>query len=638
MTSPYPQMTQIIKTVSEELRIPVKIVEGTMIEAALAVKSEIEKHPEIEVVISRAGTLKEIEKQQVQRPLIHADNSDFDILEAFWNARKLGNNIAFLTFRDERYSYRFELLNEILGFKVQLFPYQTWEELVEQIHHAKRMGIDVVVGGGVSASRIIQENGMKGMHISTSKRTIVRAILQANDIVNYRIEAREKAELLNSILNITGDSIVVTNKQGRIIYFNPSAETVFGVHANQVIGLSKEELSVAEPFYTFFTSRPKQVIVISGKQYILDLVDRENEFGTVYTLREIDKIQQLESHIRANIYQQGFVAKYTFDDFLTSDESMKNLKLRAKKYAETDLPILITGESGTGKELLAHAIHQASSRKPSPFVKVNCASMSEELLEVELFGREKNIMGGDKGKPGLFELSHGGTLVLDEIGDLPPKIQASLLHVIQEKRIVRLGGQKVIPIDVRLILTSNKNLWELVEQGKFRKDLYFRINVLRLAIRPLRERREDIPLLVNHFLHQRKVSFLTWNQLPLKLKDFFLSYEWPGNVRELENVVDRMVLNLDTLTQPGDFIEELLQETMKGETVPHSMEKTHAVQVHKSLHQNEMLVTLGDLQDIEKQVLEHMLKRYHNNRSMVAEKLGISRTTLWKKLKDYGLQ
>ena len=323
---------------------------------------------------------------------------------------------------------------------------------------------------------------------------------------------------------------------------------------------------------------------------------------------------------------------------MTSDEHVKNLKLRAKKYAETDLPILITGESGTGKELLAHAIHQASSRKQAPFVKVNCASMSAELLETELFGREEGYVEGDKGKPGLFELSHGGTLFLDEIGDLPPKIQAALLHVIQEKRIVRLGGQKIIPIDVRLILTSNQNLWELVEQGKFRKDLYFRINVLRLAIRPLRERREDIPLLVNHFLHKRRVSFLTWNQLPLKLKDFFLSYDWPGNVRELENVVDRMVLNIDTLTQPSDFIEELLQETTRKETISHTLKEHSATQVSRNVQQNEMVISIGDMQNIEKQVLEHMLQRYHNNRSMVAEKLGISRTTLWKKLKDYGLQ
>lgn len=634
-TSPYPQMTQIIKDVSQELNIPVKIIEGTMIEAALAVKNAIEKNPDIEVVISRAGTLREIQKQNIQRPVIHAENSDFDILEAFWNARKLGDKIAFLTYQDERYPYRFELLNEILGFQVHLYPYQSWENLLEQIQQAKKDGIDVVVGGGIGAMEVILQSGMKGMHISTSKRTIVRAILQAQDIINYREEAREKAELLNSILNITGDSIVVTNKQGRVIYFNPSAEAVFGIHAQQVIGLSKEELSFAEPFQTFFASPPKQVIVISGKQYFLDTVDKGNEFGTVYTLREIDKIQQMESHIRANIYQQGFVAKYSFDDLLTADEGMKNLKLRAKKYGKTDLPILITGESGTGKELLAHAIHQASARKHAPFVKVNCASMSEELLESELFGYDETF-GKGKGKPGLFELSHGGTLFLDEIGDITPKMQASLLHVIQEKRIVRLGGQKVIPIDVRIILSSNKNLWDLVEQDKFRRDLYFRINVLRLQIPPLRKRREDISLLVNHFLHQRKVSFLTWNQLPLKLKDFFLSYDWPGNVRELENVVDRMVLNIDTLTRPSDFIEEILQENASKENV--SPAEKNAVPQFGKIGQNEMLITIGDMQTIERQVLEQMLKRYHNNRSMVAEKLGISRTTLWKKLKDYDLQ
>ncbi|OUM90386.1 MAG: hypothetical protein BAA01_16220 [Bacillus thermozeamaize] len=637
MTSPYPQMTEIIHEIAKELEIPVMVIEGTMTEAAQAVKQMIEKEPSIEIVISRAGTYQEIARQNIGRPLLHCDNSDFDILEAFWRAKKIGDKVAFLTFQDERYPYQFSTLKEILGFDIFLYPYQNWEQLVSQIEQAKRDGMDVIVGGGKKAMQLIQAQGMKGVHIATSRRAIARALLRANEIVNYRIEAREKAEQLQAILNMTGEAIIVTDKLGRIIYFNPSAESVLGIRASNVIGLSPQDILSISPLNDILQSISRNIVKIYDNQYVVELKTIEIEsslMGKIFILKEVNKIQQLETQIRKEIYHKGLVAKHCFDDIIHNSEKMKQVILKAQKYAETDSTILITGESGVGKELLAQSIHNASLRKDGPFVAINCAAISESLLESELFGYAEGAFTGAKkgGKPGVFELAHGGTLFLDEIGEISTKIQAILLRVLQEKEIMRVGGDRMIPVDVRVIAATNKNLWESVQKGLFREDLFFRLNVLRLQVPPLRERKDDIPLIVNRLLRQHKVSMLTWEQLPDALKQFFLDYDWPGNIRQLENVVERLVLNLDTLTQIEDFVEEILYERSgKRADLSGDFCRDNFLPMTKN---GKIVITPSSMEEMEIQILEQMLKMYNNNRSLVAEKLGISRTTLWKKLKD----
>lgn len=633
MTSPYPQMTQEIADVSKELNIPVKIVEGFMKEAALLVKNTLEKKPSIEVIISRAGTFEEISNQNISCPIIHCDNSDFDILEAFWNAKKIGDKIGFLTYQDERYPYKISKLNEILGTDIHLYPYQSWEDLVEKIEKSYHDHIDVIVGGGRAAMKLIHDYGMKGMHISTSRRTITRAILRAQDIVNYRIQAREKAEQLNSILNITGEAIIVTDKLGNITYFNPSAESILGIDAKQVIGLSNEEILSIDTLYQIINSPCKQVIKIFDKPFIIESIDIEiesNMFGKVYTIKEVKKIQQLENKIRQELYQKGLVAKHELDNILCNNFKMKQLIMKAKKYSERDSTILITGESGTGKELFAQGIHLASLRKDGPFVAVNCAAISDSLLQSELFGYDDGAFTGARkgGKPGMFELAHGGTIFLDEIGEISTEIQAILLRVIQEKEIMRVGGDRLTPIDVRVIAATNRNLWESVQNGTFREDLFFRLNVLRLQLPPLRERKDDISLLVNNMLRHHKVTFFTWEQFPSELKYFFLEYKWPGNVRHLENVVERLVLNMDTLTDPNDLIREILYEYDIRSSAFEKITNT------ASPNKESMIVSIGNMEEMEVQILEQMLKMYEDNRSLVADKLGISRTTLWKKLKS----
>ena len=247
----------------------------------------------------------------------------------------------------------------------------------------------------------------------------------------------------------------------------------------------------------------------------------------------------------------GYFSKYEFKDLIGKNKRFLTTKNKAKKISKTNSTIILSGETGTGKELFAGAIHNNSLRKNNPFVAINCTTLPENLLESELFGYEKGAFTGAKkeGKIGLFERADKGTLFLDEIGDLPLSLQTRLLRVIEEKEIMRIGGDSIIPIDVRIIAATNRNLQELVDKGKFRKDLYFRLNVFQFQIPSLRERREDIPILIEYFFEKWEASRI----LKQNFISFYNNYKWPGNIRELKNVLKNMI----TLSQDDLKLENL---------------------------------------------------------------------------------
>ena len=263
--------------------------------------------------------------------------------------------------------------------------------------------------------------------------------------------------------------------------------------------------------------------------------------GAVATFQEISKIQDYEKMIRSELYKKGLTANYTFYDYIGENKEVKEQIAKAKIYAKTNSTVLIIGESGTGKEILAQSIHNASDRNNNPFVAVNCSAIPENLLESELFGYEEGAFSGAKkgGKVGLFELAHTGTILLDEIGNMPLNLQARLLRVLQEKEIWRLGSDRSIKVDVRVIASTNDNLFEMVKRGDFRRDLYFRLNVLKLEPMPLRERKDDIELIFNYYINKYSKTHISIDEeLMHKIKD----YVWPGNVRELQNFVERVCL------------------------------------------------------------------------------------------------
>lgn len=333
------------------------------------------------------------------------------------------------------------------------------------------------------------------------------------------------------------------------------------------------------------------------------------------------------SHSNIKNINSNFKAKYTFDDIITQSSLIKHFKSRAHSFAATNLPVLITGESGVGKELFAHAIHNNSNRASNSFVSINCAAIPETLLESELFGYEAgSFTGANKsGKLGKFELAQGGTIFLDEIGDLPLNMQSKLLRVLQENQIEKIGSSKSIDIDVRIIAATNYDLLKKVEEKKFRADLYYRLNVLNLNIPSLRERPEDIPLLIEHFrssFHQKNAIYKRFSK---EVISTLSNYNWPGNVRELKNIVYRLMV-----IATGDEVTKA--------SIPINILENSYKSMANSYSTSELLSEKGSLnnilKEIELKIIEDTLNICDNNKSKAAELLGIKRMTLYRKLKN----
>lgn len=341
-----------------------------------------------------------------------------------------------------------------------------------------------------------------------------------------------------------------------------------------------------------------------------------------------NKLQLMESNQKLQLQvQEALVAvnkKFTFRNILTQDADFLEILNKAKHISSSFSTVIIRGESGTGKELLARAIHSESQRRTKPFIAVNCASIPENLLESELFGYEEGAFTGAKkeGKAGKFELASGGTIFLDEIGDMPLSLQPKLLRVLQERNVDRVGGKKSIPIDVRIIAATNKNLEEMVDRGEFRGDLYYRLNVIPLFIPPLYTRRNDIPLYVDYFV-KKYGSMLSKDNLEVDhaLMQWLRDYNWPGNVRQLENVVEYMVnMAEEKVISFSEVPEKLMNENMYT-----------AKEGNMSLEER--------LTEYEKKILQKMISpgMTMDEKNRIAKKLGISIATLYRKLDKYGM-
>lgn len=342
-------------------------------------------------------------------------------------------------------------------------------------------------------------------------------------------------------------------------------------------------------------------------------------------------LEKKQTDQELHILKNELVERYQFHNIISKDKVMQNIFRHISQIADTDTTVLICGETGTGKEMVARAIHFNSSRKNKPFIAVNCAALTETLLESELFGHEKgSFTGAFKQKLGRFELANGGTLFIDEVGDIPLVIQVKLLRAIEEKAFVRVGGTQLISTDVRIISSTNRNLEELITQGKFREDLYYRLNVFPIKLPPLRERKEDIPLLAKHFLKTyAEKSVKEINDISPSAIATLMQYDWPGNIRELENIIERSLLLetgtiLNTVFLPGRIeenirIQSLLSQSNRG-----------------SLSHKDYIKSIISIAEIE--YIINLLKKNEGNIQNAAKEARINRKTLYRKTIEYGIK
>lgn len=351
------------------------------------------------------------------------------------------------------------------------------------------------------------------------------------------------------------------------------------------------------------------ITIIDDLNYMYNLIIENN------LIREFKSFESKNFSI-SNVYK----SKYTWDDILCGSSTLKSCIEKAKLFAETDFPVLISGESGVGKELFAHAIHNHSTRRENPFVKINCAAIPENLIESELFGHEEGAFTGaaKNGRIGKFELANTGTIFLDEIGDLPFQMQVKLLRVLQEKEIERIGGNVIINLDLRIIAATNSNLKEKVIEGTFRSDLYYRLNVLAVEIPPLRERPLDIPVLVKNISEDFYKEYGILREFPRPFLEALSLYSWPGNVRELKNVLERvMVVSKEKVVSIKNIPKEIINKNSDKESCKPKKLK-------------------DSILETEKKLIIDILIQNNFNKSKTAEALGIPRMTLYRKLKQIG--
>ncbi len=377
------------------------------------------------------------------------------------------------------------------------------------------------------------------------------------------------------------------------------------------------------------------VIMISAHGEIPDAVNALKAGAKDYLTKPFNpdeliiKLKGLvENKRREDLIEAGRRTAPRESGLIGDSPAMRALSAQICKIAGTDVTVLITGESGTGKEVVAQEIHKQGSRSDEPFVAVNIGGIHESLMESELFGHEKgSFTGAHSRKIGLFELAGGGTLFLDEIGEMPMPLQVKLLRVLQDRKIRRLGGNSDIPVNARIISATNKDVESLVKEGKFRDDLYYRLNVFRITLPPLRERSGDIPLLGEYLLNKAAARM---GKAPHHLSDDarqkLLSYSYPGNIRELENVLERALIYCEGNEINAEDID------LHRVSVPEEPARTHP-----KTGGNRETVTPGSLEEIEKRAIQDALARWNGNRTRAAEELGVSRKTIINKIKFYGL-
>ena len=371
-----------------------------------------------------------------------------------------------------------------------------------------------------------------------------------------------KIEELDTILNLSKDGILFTSKDGEINTYNSKVKDILDINED-IYGKYIEDIFVDSLKVLLSEKEILDKVVVFNRKYInvnkKNIYNRDEKMGTYYSLQEITYIKKLEQNLTKKLREKGQIAKYTFKDIKTNSPKMFECIDLAKKVSKSDLSILIRGESGTGKELIAQSIHNNSNRKNQPFIAVNCAAVPENLLESQLFGYDKGTFtGGLKdGKQGLFELANNGTIFLDEIGDMPLELQTKLLRVLQEKQIMPVGSHNVINIDVRIISATNKNLEQMIDNSQFREDLYYRLNTIPINIPPLRERKEDILIIMEDLINKKLV-------ITPEAKKLIQNYMWKGNIRELQNVTSYLNIMCEDIVLEKDLPPNLRSSDNKN--------------------------------------------------------------------------
>jgi len=620
--SPSSQLTVVVESLLVERDLPVILAQASEATAVIIARRLIENG--IEILISRGKTA-ELLRESVQIPVIEIRHTFLDCFNAYQKARSYADNVAFLATSQAYVKVLSKALPFLKGASIcTIDPFDKTESISSVFEQLSKNNINVVIGG-LSLQNLAITYGMHYVMSEADPDSIDDAMSEAlhflkieSDKQRKNLELKKRYEMIDAILNCVSEGLLSIDAKLKITNIN--------AFATRYLTPVESGEEISHPILRNYFSNVLQsgqtisgVLIDTGRYSlsvnISPVMLHDSIVGAVASIQNQSEIKKIEQKMRLR-HSETHIADKTFKDIIGNSPALLSAKHLAEKYAGVESTVMIEGETGTGKELFAQSIHNASARSSGPFVAINCASFAASVIESELFGYVKGAFTGalQEGKVGVFELAHGGTIFLDEISELSIDIQLKLLRTLQERKIIRIGDNKIIPVDIRIITASNKNLVRLIEQGKFREDFYYRICVLRLALPSLQQRLADIPSLVMHLLRVLGHGDLSISNVVLhKLSQ----REWPGNIRQLSNIVERLIVVAE-----NNIVDEAMLDDVLADVAPVLISNDYQPDSNREFPD-------------EKHLLMNALKQVRGNRQQAAKLLGISGTTLWRKIKKY---
>lgn len=593
-------------------------------------------------VLLSSGNNAQVLRRCTDKPVITISPSLYDILLACSKALDYCDKPVIYMYQNTFSTVDIKQVANVLAVDIEFETYERTDASIEErIVRYKQEGLSCIIGSGM-VCEIAERHGIRSIYLFPEE-SIRNSLHTAADLAVSIFQNNQNNLHLSTVVNSSARGIILVNPEGEIFLCNPRAKKYLGIREQFANGLRIEQFFDSEAVQRIAeaTAATRLFREFQGVAYaveVLPIVTRGEVTDRLLYIEDLHEIQKTEREFRREIWaQKGFVAKYSFKEYHTVNRQFQDFLSIAKSFAKTEEPVVILGETGVGKEFLAQSIHNHSTRSGKAFVAVNCAAIPENLLESELFGYSDGAFTGAKkgGKEGYFEMAHMGTIFLDEIGEMNILLQSKLLRVIQERQVLRVGATQLVPFDARIIVATNKNLWQLVQDGTFRKDLYYRLNVLELDIPPLRQRPDDTLVLFEDFLC--RLSPAIWGNIASRSEDLLAllsSHTWPGNVRELENFVHMMVAHW----RPSDGQAEIMDMVRRLLALKQQRNDTGDSGYPPPLptpppHRSDT----GLLKANEERQIREAMKACDNNFSRAAEMLGIHRTTLWRKLKRFGI-
>jgi transcriptional regulator, propionate catabolism operon regulatory protein len=579
-------------------------------------------------VVVASGSNGSYLKSRIDVPVVLVQPSGFDVMQSLARARREADLVALVTYGETPVEVR--RFASAFGLDVVFASYRTVQDAEACVLDLRDRGVGAVVGPGL-VNDLAARLGLVPFFVY-SRPSVRAAFDNALEVVQATWRETQRRQRLDSVLQHLRDGVVALDAQGRVEAINQRLAAVLDIDPVAAAG---QPLAALAPdiAFTLPEADGESLETVRGVSYVVHrgpLVDNGVTTGAVLTFQESRAVERLDRTLRSRQRTPQFAARYVIDDLSGATPGIARARQLAKRYAKSDATVLIRGESGTGKELVAQGIHRESARRDFPFVAINCGAFPETLLESELFGYEDGAFTGARrgGKAGLIEAAHRGTLFLDEIGEMPLPLQSRLLRVLQEREVVRLGATEPTRVDVRVVAATHRSLAGQIEDGEFRADLYYRLNILNLAIPPLRERSADVvplaaELLLQSARREPRVALRIRTgeaaaQVLAPVGDVLARHDWPGNVRELQNVVERIVVEL------ADTEDDALTPDVLRVIAPEVFESRVGGDAALTLRERSL--------NVEADEIRAALEACGGDRDRVCALLGISKTTLWRRL------